>query len=347
VRRSCTVSDISSHVMIVDDDCIPGPRFVELAMHTMNIPKYRGLLGVKGHIADAPDLAGQRMFFFGPLGRTEYLVHVDLVGGAWIAETSWVKYAFREDLWTQETGEDYYWSYSLAKHLELRSFVLPVDLERPEFNGFSEDYLDISNAGDSTLSSAWRPMLSQHLWNRGTVRTRSHLEWDNRLRILAFIPSKESLELLSLAIGPVKSKCDSSRMILAFTSPVSALVPLDLGNFLDETDSSKAAFDCFEGQRRDYGSIEGSSFTRIASTCASSLARAWKPGISIVFWGESALSQRIAAHISLALRERESTIVNVGSPPDNGLADVVAALSQANCHDDRTCRSLFAKLSIC
>lgn len=132
----------------------------------MNTDKYHGLLGIKGHRSDLEILEQE---YFGPLGKTNYIVEADVVGGAWIVETDWVRLAFRTRHWTWGTGEDYTWCANLRKFANIPCFVLPHDQRKPDTWGVSKDYFAISEKGDTTDDSKLilRRDLAHHLWQRG------------------------------------------------------------------------------------------------------------------------------------------------------------------------------------
>lgn len=94
----------------------------------------------------APEYHG----FFGPgLAGGRHVVEMDVVGGSWFVETSWTKLLFREHLFATGSGEDYQIGYALKKYANRRNFVLPP-AEDWAYNGFSQDYVAISIAGDTT-----------------------------------------------------------------------------------------------------------------------------------------------------------------------------------------------------
>jgi len=152
--------------VFLDDDCIPGSAFMENAMKIMHTAEYRGLLGIKGHAAD---LELMELTYYGPLEKSNYIVEADVVGGAWIVETDWVRLAFRTKQFTWGTGEDYTWCANLRKYANVGCFVLPHDQKNPRTWGVSREYFEMSEAGDTTNYDKiqLRRELASHLWQRG------------------------------------------------------------------------------------------------------------------------------------------------------------------------------------
>lgn len=155
------------YTVFLDDDCMPGNQFFANSLKILGTREYRGLLGIKGH---RTDLEMIDLEYFGPLDKTNYIVEADVVGGAWIVETGWVRLAFATRHFTWGTGEDYTWCANLRKYANVPCFVLPFDARLPTTWGVSKDYTELSEKGDTTDHSkiVLRRELAQRLWQRGT-----------------------------------------------------------------------------------------------------------------------------------------------------------------------------------
>ncbi|CAM9159797.1 unnamed protein product [Scytosiphon promiscuus] len=143
----------TKYVWIVDDDVMPGSRFLEQLSHIAGIPEAEGAdgslapmaLGSVGWIM--PGVKATEHFYsyryhtdkgglYLPDKRygipVPHLQEVDLLCSHWFVETDWVRLLFREKWETPQTGEDYMLAYSLRKHAGVRSYVLPMDLSDSE-----------------------------------------------------------------------------------------------------------------------------------------------------------------------------------------------------------------------
>ena len=154
----------TKYVVVLDDDCIPQPRYFEIAMHTINTKPYRGILGTKGSpVAEN--------IFFGPLLKSDRIIEADVVGGSWFMESEWVKLMFRDKLHSWNTGEDWHLCANARKYANLRSFVMPLDPNDRSTHSISEDYLNISHKGDTTgrVPGTYesRKHILRQLWLRG------------------------------------------------------------------------------------------------------------------------------------------------------------------------------------
>jgi UDP-N-acetylglucosamine 2-epimerase (non-hydrolysing) len=154
----------TKYVVVLDDDCIPQPRYFETAMYTINTEAYRGILGTKGTPAG-------EFFFYGPLSKSDRIIEADVVGGSWFMESDWVKLMFHDKLHSWATGEDFHLCANARKYANIRSFVMPVDPNNTSTHAFSEDYIAISHSGDTTGRIAGtlesRRHIAGQLWLRG------------------------------------------------------------------------------------------------------------------------------------------------------------------------------------
>jgi hypothetical protein len=99
----------TKYVWIFDDDVLPGSRFLELLLHTIQTEEYRGLLGTIGWIMPGLTPAGHFKPYRhpGPSGGlmvpdAKYSISVprlqtaDLLCSMWFLERDWVRYLFAE-----------------------------------------------------------------------------------------------------------------------------------------------------------------------------------------------------------------------------------------------------------
>jgi hypothetical protein len=73
-RYQTPKADCADHAAaFLDDDCLPGPRYIELCLHTINTDSFNGLLGVKGHFMEE-DRTG--IFYYGPVDKSNAIAQV-------------------------------------------------------------------------------------------------------------------------------------------------------------------------------------------------------------------------------------------------------------------------------
>ena len=168
----------TKYTLILDDDCLIQPKFHELCLKMINMPKYNGLLGVKGWIfpekneENLLESYGQGKFYYPkPAWKkeddTKFAFEIDIVGGAWFFRKEWILYMFREFPYTFETGEDFHFSYMLRKYGNIKTYFIPNDNNYKEYWGCSHDFstIDMSsnsrsdNAGDIRKQIFWKQYL--------------------------------------------------------------------------------------------------------------------------------------------------------------------------------------------
>jgi len=111
-------------VCIFDDDTIPGPRWLENCFRTHN--RTGGLVGAAGVRFPAGDRS-QRPKFGWPRPNTR-IGEVDIIGHSWFLPRRWLAYFVLEPRMPgcpATVGEDYHLSFSLQKHLDVRSYACP------------------------------------------------------------------------------------------------------------------------------------------------------------------------------------------------------------------------------
>lgn len=118
----------TDHVCLLDDDIVPGSRWLENCVETMG--RTPGILGGVG----LQLLGGDYRPFqrFGWPEPNERVAEVDLVGHAWFLRREWLRYLWMEDPLSWESGEDIALAYLAQKYGGIRSFVPPHPLDQPE-----------------------------------------------------------------------------------------------------------------------------------------------------------------------------------------------------------------------
>lgn len=122
----------NDYVVVFDDDTIPGSRWIESCLHT--IEKYNGLLGTVGLIYPTPNTADKSSYFeryvrvgWPDGGNNNETMQVDFVGHSWFFRKEWLSYMVKElpNPRYNTCGEDMHFSYMLQKYLGLGTYVPP------------------------------------------------------------------------------------------------------------------------------------------------------------------------------------------------------------------------------
>jgi len=118
----------TKYVCILDDDTIPGSRWVENCLETMRI--CRGPLGTRGLIFE-PGGEYEIREELGVYGPQQETTKVDLITHNWFLERDWLSAFWRElpDPRFDRTGEDIHLCYTAQKFLSLACYVPPHPLE--------------------------------------------------------------------------------------------------------------------------------------------------------------------------------------------------------------------------
>jgi hypothetical protein len=134
-RFAYALNSEGEYICIFDDDTIPGSRWLENCLSTIN--SNPGLLGTRGIIFDSKLSYSmyREVGLHNPNERTE---QVDIVGHCWFFKKVWL-----EKFWSEfgnkfpdcMAGEDIHFSYALQKHLNLPTLVPKHPESQLEFWG--------------------------------------------------------------------------------------------------------------------------------------------------------------------------------------------------------------------
>jgi GT2 family glycosyltransferase/tetratricopeptide (TPR) repeat protein len=157
-RFALALTARTEYVAVFDDDTIPGSRWLENCLHTMNISP--GILGAAGvRITDA-GYEGRTLHGWHAPSNT--LTEVDLVGHAWFLRTEWLKYLFAEPAVTGNNGEDIELSARAWRLGKVPSYCPPHPSDSTELWGS----LLGSQCGDDQVAASRRPA---HLLDRNRI----------------------------------------------------------------------------------------------------------------------------------------------------------------------------------
>ena len=146
----------TKYVCVFDDDTIPGARWLENCMST--IQTHRGLLGTIGIIANANDDYLHYHTRIGWANPNKEVMEVDLVGHSWFLERNWLAVFCQDsdDYWqTAKVGEDIHFSHMLQKYLGLKTYVPPHPPDNYSMFGSLPEFaneLGIDGKGVSVLN---------------------------------------------------------------------------------------------------------------------------------------------------------------------------------------------------
>lgn len=123
-RFSYALNAKTKYICILDDDTIPGNRWIEHCLNTIN--NTNGLIGGRGvkFIDDNyKNYPGCRYESVG--GGNDTLKRVDIIGHSWFFEKDWLRYYWLDMPSTNLLygGEDMHFSYVLQKRLGLYSYI--------------------------------------------------------------------------------------------------------------------------------------------------------------------------------------------------------------------------------
>lgn len=134
-RYSFALNCVGDYIAIFDDDCIPGKRWFESCLNTME--KQEGLLGCEGtrFLSRNKYLYRKR---FGWIKPNDETIEVDILRHCWFMKKEWLPVFFREprpNRVIHTVGENIHLSYSLQKYLNIKTFVPPHPKDEPELWG--------------------------------------------------------------------------------------------------------------------------------------------------------------------------------------------------------------------
>lgn len=153
-RFSYALNTRGDYVLMLDDDTVPGRRWIENCLKTVLLRP--GLLGTRG-LRFATKLSYAGYSEVGVYAPNEEVERVDIVGHAWFFKREllgafWAEYSnrFPEDL----SGEDIHFSYAIQKLLGLGTFVPPHPAGNQELWGSIPTIARTVGSDDAAISSS-------------------------------------------------------------------------------------------------------------------------------------------------------------------------------------------------
>lgn len=139
----------SEYVAMFDDDNIPGERWFENCLNTINTDGYDGILGGVGVV-----IGKNGTHNIGWNGdHNESVARVDYIGQSWFFRQEAAKYMWYEKPHTWDNGEDIMFCYLAQKYGGLNTFVPPHP--NGKYDLWSTDY-DFSYKHGRDNNASWR-----------------------------------------------------------------------------------------------------------------------------------------------------------------------------------------------
>ena len=113
----------TEHVAIFDDDTIPGSKWFENCLDSMQ--QQEGIMGSAGYIQTGPYAMQYEPERAGWPAKNDDLKRVDYVGHAWFFKRSWLSYLWAEKPFTWDNGEDIHFSYTAQKYGGIQTYCPP------------------------------------------------------------------------------------------------------------------------------------------------------------------------------------------------------------------------------
>jgi hypothetical protein len=118
-------------VCILDDDVLPGPRWIENCMETLEAG-HEGILGGSGVILPRSGGYSSALKVGWNGHHYDHVTEVDLVGHAWLFRKAHLQHMWAEEPASWENGEDIHFSYMALKHGGIRTLVPPHPEDCPQ-----------------------------------------------------------------------------------------------------------------------------------------------------------------------------------------------------------------------
>jgi hypothetical protein len=169
-RFAFALNAFTDYICVLDDDTIPGCKWVENCMNTMQT--HRGLIGARGVKMIGDDYLNYPNCNYQGFSRGNTKIEqVDIIGHAWFFERDWLRYFWAEmpPVPLLYGGEDMHFSYVLQKHLNLNSYIPPQPEDDIELCGstnpskYGEDMNATSRTGSGhqQANAYWNFIISQ------------------------------------------------------------------------------------------------------------------------------------------------------------------------------------------
>jgi hypothetical protein len=161
-RFSYALNSFSKYICMIDDDTIPGSKWLQNCVDTMQT--HRGVLGCRGVRMTGDDYLnypGCQYESFGASNPNEQVEAVDIMGHCWFFEREWLRAYWAESPSSRLTsgGEDMHMSYVVQKHLGLYTYVPPHPKDDKEMwgsldpNTHGEDMVATSRTGEGHMQA--------------------------------------------------------------------------------------------------------------------------------------------------------------------------------------------------
>ena len=153
-RFSFALNAVGDFICIIDDDTIPGSKWLENCIETMKITP--GLLGTRGLIFDSK-FSYSMNHDVGIYKPNEETTQVDIVGHSWFFKKEWLNIfwgygdkKFKDNL----VGEDIHFSFALQNSLNIPTLVPKHPISDPSLWGADPKLSTIYGTGEESISTS-------------------------------------------------------------------------------------------------------------------------------------------------------------------------------------------------
>ena len=146
-RFAAALLATTDHLALFDDDIIPGPKWFENCLNS--IEKVNGVLGGSGVILHRDAYNPNHKVGWNGI-QSDKIEQVDLVGHAWFLRTEWIRHFWSEKHASYDNGEDISLSYLCQKH-GINTFVPPHPINDQSLLSFDPD-LGFKHGNDKNAS---------------------------------------------------------------------------------------------------------------------------------------------------------------------------------------------------
>ena len=158
-RFSAALLARTKYVAIFDDDTMPGTKWFENCLESMN--KKPGIYGASGVVLHSDQYTPNHKVGWNGAFVNEEIVEVDLVGHAWFLERDVLKYLWMESPYSWDNGEDMQLSFFAQKYGNVKTYVPPHPASQRQLWGSTRG---MEYGNDSKAS--WRKTSHMQLRNK-------------------------------------------------------------------------------------------------------------------------------------------------------------------------------------
>jgi hypothetical protein len=162
-RLSFALMAQSKFVLVLDDDTIPGSRWLENCFDNFREqPGLYGTIGIRFNSALGYDGFQEKIGWDNP---NQFREKVDIIGHSWFFPKDYLSFFWREipNPIPRFVGEDIHFSYTLQKYAGISSFVPPHPANSPDFWGSDPDLARKFGGDNHATANHALPAMNEYL----------------------------------------------------------------------------------------------------------------------------------------------------------------------------------------